>query len=52
MKTQKRHNQKKLFLSKETLVRLNQIQMAKIVGGNTGPIKTAIPNTSDCTKTP
>lgn len=33
MKTQKKNTQKKLSLSKETLVRLNQMQMTKIVGG-------------------
>jgi hypothetical protein len=33
MKTQKKINVKKLSLSKETLVRLNPIQMTKIVGG-------------------
>jgi hypothetical protein len=35
MKTQKKINVKKLSLSKETLVRLNPIQMTKIVGGYT-----------------
>ncbi|MES1226427.1 MAG: class I lanthipeptide [Bacteroidota bacterium] len=33
MKTQKKINVKKLSLSKETLVRLNPMQMTKIAGG-------------------